>query len=140
MKRIILILILAGTSMFIAPSCLEDYLDKAPESGLSEDEIFTKYDNFKNFFYAVYEGQKRYNNNWRDYNIKTAFPFYFGNWDQKYTLEGMTDAADQGRYMEGHTFKSGSCSFVNKFIYDGNRRPILESMFMSIRISNITLQ
>lgn len=140
MKRIILILILAGTSMFIAPSCLEDYLDKAPESGLTEDEIFTKYDNFRNFFYAVYEGQKRYNNNWRDYNIKTAFPLYFSYWDQKYSWEGMTDAADQGRYMEGHTFKSGSASFVNKFAYDGNRRPILESMFMSIRISNITLQ
>lgn len=140
MKKFIILLLFTGISVFIAPSCLEDYLDKAPESGLSEDEIFTKYENFKQFFYAVYEGQKSYNNNWRDYNIKTAFPLYFSFWDQKYSLEGMTDAADQGRYMEGHAFKSGSCSFINKFTYDGNRRPILESMFMSIRISNMTLQ
>jgi hypothetical protein len=128
--------------MLIAPSCLEDYLDKAPESGLTEDEIFTKYENFKLFFNAVYEGQKYYSGGsaWRDYNIKTAFPLYFSFWDQKYSLEGMTDAADQGRYMEGHTFKSGSCSFINKFTYDGNRRPILESMFMCIRISNLALQ
>jgi hypothetical protein len=142
MKRIILLLIFAGTSMFIAPSCLEDYLDKAPESGLTEDEIYTKLENFKKFFNAVYEGQKYYSGGsaWRDYNIKTAFPLYFSFWDQKYSLEGMTDAADQGRYMEGHTFKSGSCSFINKFTYDGNRRPILESMFMCIRISNIALE
>ena len=140
MKRFIIILVLTGFSMFMAPSCLEDYLDKAPESGLSEDEIFTKYENFKQFFYGVYEGQKRYNNNWRDYNIKTAFPRYFSHWDQKYSWEGMTDAADQGRYMESHTFKSGSCSFINKFTYDGNRRPILNSMFIAIRKSNMALE
>lgn len=139
MKRLIILLALAGT-MFLMNSCLEDYLDKAPESGLSEDEIFTKYENFKQFFDGVYEGQKMYNGNWRDYNIKTAFPLYFSFWDQKYSTEGMTDAADQGRYMEGHTFKSGSCSFINKFTYDGNRRPILNSMFMAIRKSNMTLE
>ena len=140
MKRFIIILLLAGISVFIAPSCLEDYLDKAPESGLSEDEIFTKYDNFKNYFYGVYEGTKYYSGNWRDYNIKTAFPLYFSFWDQKYSLEGMTDAADQGRYMEGHTFKSNGCSFINKFTYDDNRRPILNSMFIAIRKSNMTLE
>ncbi len=142
MKRFIITLLLAGISIFIASSCLQDYLDKAPESGLSEDEIFSKYDNFKNFFYSVYEGQKYYSgaSAWRDYNIKTAFPLYFSFWDQKYSWEGVTDAADQGRYMEGHTFKSGSCSFINKFTYDGNRRPILESMFSCIRISNLTLE
>lgn len=142
MKKFIILLLFTGVSIFIAPSCLEDYLDKAPESGLSEEEIYTKLDNFKKFFNAVYEGQKYYSgaSAWRDYNIKTAFPLYFSFWDQKYSLEGMTDAADQGRYMEGHTFKAGSCSFINKFTYDGNRRPILESMFMCIRISNIALE
>lgn len=140
MKRFIIILLLTGTSIFIAPSCLEEYLDKAPESGLSEDEIFTKYANFKQFFYGVYEGQKYFSGGWRDYNIKNGFPRYFSHWDQKYSWEGMTDAADQGRYMEGHTFKSGQVSaFVNKFTYDGKRRPILESMFMAIRKCNITL-
>lgn len=139
MKRFIILLALAGT-MFFMNSCLEDYLDKAPESGLSEDEIFTKYENFKQFFDGVYEGQKMYNGNWRDYNIKTAFPLYFSFWDQKYSTDGMTDAADQGRYMESHTFKSGSCSFINKFTYDGNRRPILNSMFIAIRKSNMTLE
>lgn len=132
---------MAGIVIMLMPSCLEDYLDKAPESGLSEDEVFTKYENFRQFFDAVYEGQKYYSGGWRDYNIKNAFPRYFSHWDQKYSWEGLTDAADQGRYMEGHTFKSGQVSaFVNKFTYDGKRRPILESMFMCIRICNTTLE
>ncbi|HET7178500.1 MAG TPA: RagB/SusD family nutrient uptake outer membrane protein, partial [Chryseosolibacter sp.] len=134
-------LILTVVMLFTVTSCLEDYLNKAPESGLSEDEIFTKYDNFKQFFYSVYEGRKYYSGGWRDYNIKTAFPLYFVEWDQKYSWEGVTDAADQGRYMEGHTFKSGQVSaFINKFTYDGKRRPILESMFMCIRTANMALE
>lgn len=136
-----LIVMLMGMTFLTVTSCLEEYLDKAPESGLSEEEIFTKYDNFKQFFYGVYEGQKYYSDNWYEYNIKNAFPLYFSQWDQKYSWEGMTDAADQGRYMEGHTFKSGQVSaFVNKFTYDGKRRPILESMFICIRKSNMALE
>jgi len=139
MKKYIYLLIIS-LSVVLYTSC-ESYLDKAPEQGLNEEEIFTKLANFKLFFNAVYEGQSRYNNNWRDFNIKTASPLYFDYWDQKYTLEGITDAADQGRYMEGHNFKSGSViGFVDKFINDGNRRPILKSMFMDIRICNIALK
>ena len=122
-------------------SCLKKYLDKAPESGLTEQEIFSKYDNFKLFFDAVYEGRKYFTDGWYDYNIKSAFPLYFNYWDQKYTWEALTDAADQGRYMEGQTFKSGNvAAFVNKFTYDGKRRPILESMFTDIRICNKALE
>jgi hypothetical protein len=41
--------------------------------------------------------------------------------------------------MEGHNFKAGSViGFVDKFINDGNRRPILKSMFACIRIANIS--
>jgi hypothetical protein len=139
MKKYLYLLIIS-LSVVIYTSC-EKYLDRAPEEGLPEEEIFTKLVNFKLFFNAVYEGQSRYNNNWRDFNIKTASPLYFDYWDQKYTLEGMTDAADQGRYMEGHNFKSGAViGFVDKFINDGNRRPILKSMFMDIRIANIALK
>lgn len=126
--------------MLFTPSCLEEYLDQAPESGLNDVEVFSKYANFKQYFYSVYEGQKYFSAGWRDYNIKTAFPLYFSFWDQKYTWEGLTDAADMGRYMEGHTLKSGQVSaFVNKFTYDGLRRPILESMFMCIRKCNMVL-
>lgn len=138
MKKYIFLISICISSVLIT-SC-KDYLDKAPEQGLNEEEIFANADNFRLFFNAVYEGQSTYNGNARDFNIKTAFPLYFNYWDQKYTWEGITDAADQGRYMEGHNFKSGAViGFVDKFINDGNRRPILKSMFMDIRISNIAL-
>lgn len=140
MKKYLYIFTALCMSLIMFSSC-EKYLDKAPEEGIVEAEIWSKIVNFKLFFNAVYEGQSIYNNNWRDFNIKTASPLYFDYWDQKYTLEGITDAADQGRYMEGHNFKAGSViGFVDKFINDGNRRPILKSMFMDIRISNIALR
>lgn len=141
MKKYIFIVLLVMVSMIIAPSCLEDYLDQAPESGLSQEEVFTKYENFKLFFDAVYEGRKYFSGGWRDYNIRTGFPLYFNMWDQKYGWEGMTDCADQGRYMEGQAFKSGQVSaFINKFTYDGKRRPVLESMFTVIRVCNTCIQ
>lgn len=133
------VLILICISTILITSCKE-YLDKAPEQGLIEEEIFTNADNFRLFFNAVYEGQSTYNGNARDFNLKPAYPLYFNFWDQKYTWEGITDAADQGRYMEGHNLKSGSViGFVDKFINDGNRRPILKSMFMNIRTCNMAL-
>lgn len=140
MKKYLYILALLSVGLIFQTSC-EEYLDKAPEEGIKESDIWSKITNFKLFFNAVYEGQSLYNNAWRDFNIKNAHPLYFDYWDQKYTWEGITDAADQGRYMEGHNFKAGSViGFVDKFINDGNRRPILKSMFMDIRICNIALR
>ncbi len=141
MKKYIITLVCIVLFPVFFSSCLESYLDKSPESGLVTDDVFKKLDNFKKFFRAVYEGRQRYGSNWRDFNIKNGMPFYFGQWDQKYTWEGLTDCADMGRYMEGQTFKSGQVSaFVNKFTYDGDRRPILASMFIAIRICNMTLE
>ncbi len=141
MKKYIITLVYIVLFPVIFSSCLESYLDKSPESGLVTDDVFKKFDNFKKFFLAVYEGRQRNGTGWSDYNIKMGFPFYFNQWDQKYTWEGMTDCADMGRYMEGQTFKSGQVSaFVNKFTYDRSRRPILGSMFTAIRVCNLTLE
>ena len=137
--KIKIIIMLIGLSLF-STSCLEEYLDVAPEAGLTEEDIFTKYNNFKSFFDRVYEGQRKFGSNWRDYNIKTAYPLYFAFWDQKYSWWAMTDLVDQGRYMESQAIKNGTIgSIVGKFIDDGNRRPILQSMFEVIRICNISL-
>lgn len=142
MKKYIILFLLTAVFMVLTPSCLEDYLDVSYEAGVSEDEVFSNYQNFRSYFYGVYEGQKYYGTSgWRDYNIKLAYPLYFLMWDQKYSWEGVTDAADHCRYMEGHTLKSGQVSaFINKFTYDGNRRPILESMFLIIRKCNMVIK
>jgi len=132
-------------SLVLPTSCLKEYLDKAPEQGLTEEQIYTKLDNFRSFFDAVYAGRSNavpsWSGGWSDFNIKTAFPLYWDLWDQKYALNSVTDAADQGRYMEGQAWKSGNMSetIVNKMTYDGARNPTLYSMFMDIRICNIAL-
>lgn len=141
MKKYIITLAMILLAPVFFSSCLEEYLDKSPESGLTTEDVFKKVDNFKKFFRDVYEGRQLDGSTWRDYNIKCGMPFYFNFWDQKYTWEGITDCADQGRYMEGQTFKSGQVSaFVNKFTYDRARRPILGSLFTAIRICNMTLE
>ena len=141
MKKILVILICAVALAMSTTSCLEKYLDKSPNAGLEEQDIFTKYNNFKSFFDRVYEGTKKYGSHWRDYNLKTAYPLYFAFWDQKYSWWAMTDLVDQGRFMESQSIKSGNIGgIVTKFINDGNRRPILQSMFEVIRIANQCLE
>ena len=111
MKKLIILLAITGMSMILNNSCLEEYLDKAPESGLTDEIVFTKYANFKLFFDAVYDGRKYYNNGWRNtWNYKSCCPLWMDTWDQKYCLNSTTDACDQGRYMEGQAWKSGNMS------------------------------
>ena len=152
MKKFILILLLAGLTVFLPTSCvdkfLNNYLDKSPEQGLTEDQIFTRLTNFKSYFDAVYSGTLLQagsmwsSTTWSDFNIKLCFPFYWDAWDQKYSTEGVTDAADAGRYMEGHAWKSGNMSetIVNKMTYDGARNPVLWTCFITIRRANMALQ
>lgn len=35
---------------FLTPGCIEDYLDKAPESGLNKEEVFSKKGKFQELF------------------------------------------------------------------------------------------
>lgn len=137
-KRNIIIFLSVFLVSLLQTSCLNSYLDKAPESGLTEQDVFTKYENFKSFFDAVYKGQ---NSSKQNVDIQTAFSLYFSFWDQKYTWDALTDMSDMGRIMDAQTIKGGQIgSLVNKFTYDGARRPILQSMFTIIRISNMALQ
>ena len=56
---------LATASLLMLCSCLGSYLDKAPDSGLNENEVFSKYANFKSYFYSVYSGA--------NFNIKAHY-------------------------------------------------------------------
>lgn len=141
MKRLITILSVPLLLILLLISCVEDYLNKAPESGLTEADVFSKYENFKKFFDNIYEGNKLDGTTWRPYNIKNGFSLYFDFWDQKYTMESLTDMSDMGRVMDSQVIKSGQISaIINKMTYDPQRRPILGSMFSIIRICNTTLK
>jgi starch-binding outer membrane protein, SusD/RagB family len=107
MKRFTTILSVPLLLILLLTSCVEDYLNKAPESGLTEADVFSKYENFKKFFDAIYEGNKNDNGTMRAYNIKNAYSLYFDFWDQKYTMEALTDMSDMGRVMDAQVVKSG---------------------------------
>lgn len=134
MKKYIL-LFFAALCVLTYSSCT-DYLDKAPEAGLTEEDVFGKYANFKKFFYAVYDGKD-------NRNIKCAHALFFAQQDQRYGLEALTELADNGRMIGGQVIKGGTMgASIGFYTYttSSSRRPVLDAMFKVIRISNIALQ
>jgi len=148
MKKYIIIILFLGLSTVFLSSCLEEYLDKAPESGLTEGDVFTKYANFKQYFNSVYDGQSYFEGisggqlkGWYNYNLRPSFYMYFVQWGQKYTWESMTDMSDVGRLEFAQPIKSGNIAAdIYKFITSGAHRPILRSMFIVIRKCNTALE
>ncbi|MCI7514898.1 MAG: RagB/SusD family nutrient uptake outer membrane protein [Bacteroidales bacterium] len=95
-------LILCCLSVAAFSSCLGEYLDKAPDSGLSEEEVFSKYANFKKYFYSVYYGSR--------FNVKCHYPMVFHGNNQKMTLEALTDMCDMSRIQRCQPIKQGDGS------------------------------
>ena len=96
--------LLAGVFLF---SACKEYLDIAPESGLDEATVFSKYENFVPFFNKVYNGKSEgYGiTSGNEYNIRLAHPRYVDYIDQKLLIDGLTDACDQGRIMIAQPIK-----------------------------------
>lgn len=129
-------LILTAIFPILLTSCssfLEDYLDRSVESGLTHEEVFTKYSNYKLFFDAVYEGLP--------FNLRQAHPLYQDMWNLGSTWCMLTDMSDEGMLQWAQTFKQGTIQgTISAWTYRGGQRPILEAMFVLIRTCNITLQ
>ena len=146
MKKHLKKLIFAGILAMILPSCLESYLNEAPDAGLTTDVVFSKYTNIMKFFDSVYDGQRvvlvNGSNATHDYNIKTAHPLYFA-YRMEYTWDEMTDMSDGGRQYEAQSIKAGQMGgTVDKFAgpISSKNLPILPSMFECIRICNMTIK
>ena len=141
MKKIkYLFILLVGMNLF---SACKEYLDIAPESGLDEATVFSKYENFVPFFNKVYNGKSEgYGiTSGNEYNIRLAHPRYVDYIDQKLLIDGLTDACDQGRIMIAQPIKLGVFGQeINKFTYDNARRPILDALFRVIRTCNLSLR
>lgn len=139
MKRKKYIILLVGILLF---SC-EDYLDKAPEAGLTTEEVFSKYENFRSFFDAVYTGTSNDDpsqgpNNWYNYNITTSYNLYLTQSDLRSTWEALTETADMGR-INRQMIKYGQIESQLQWFTNYRVAPILMSMFKTIRISNVAL-
>lgn len=138
MKRIIYIVLFSG---ILCLSC-EDFLDRAPESGMTTEKVFSKYENFRLFFDAVYNGTSQddpTNNNWYQYNIKTTYNLYLTSSDFRSTWEALTETADMGR-INRQAIKYGQIEANLQWFTTHRVAPILHSMFKDIRICNVALQ
>lgn len=138
MKKFHIVIILLLSFSFV--SCLDDYLDKAPESGLVTEDVFSKYENFKLYFDAVYDGTSiaPATTAYYDYNLKTTYSLYFAFGDLRHTWESMTETADMGRLPSA--IKQGEIEATIHWYTTHRVAPILTSMFMDIRICNTALQ
>ena len=146
MKKYFKIIVFAGILALILPSCLESYLNEAPDAGLTTDVVFSKYTNIMKFFDSVYDGQRvvvvNGSSATHDYDIKTAHPMYFA-YRMEYTWDEMTDMSDGGRQYEAQSIKAGQMGgTVDKFAgpISSKNMPILPSMFECIRICNMTIK
>ena len=117
-------------------SCLNEYLDKAPDAGLDEKEVFSKYANFKSYFYAVYNGA--------NFNIKAHYPQWFAGNNQKFTMEGLTDMCDMTRIQRCQPGKQGDGSTVIYAVgYNSDassKTAKVPYSWKSIRVANMTIR
>lgn len=142
MKKYFKIIIALSISSLMLSSCLDDFLNVSPESGLSDEEVFTKYENFKKFFDVVYS-------DYGNYAIAGAFPLHWSYSSQKFSLESLTDMSDAGRLQESQKYKRGNM-YPSQLMYNfkeptwsqpnGELFGWFESMWKATRVANIALE
>jgi len=136
MKRYFNLFISIGLCLLLFTSCLDKYLDVSPESGLTEKEVFSKYENARKFFDYVYLDRG-------SASISTAFKLCWSMSTQKFSLESLTDMSDTGRRQTAQPFKAGVI-FPNTTLIDfkdGNYYfGFFNPMWRATRIANITLE
>lgn len=144
MKKHIIVILCVGLLAILISSC-QKYLDKAPGSTFTEDEVFSNIDNFKKYFDAIYFGMptKPGDTN-EDYyhceDIHVGFNLYFAGQPDKYSFDQLTELSDGGRIRNGHNIKGGSMLTRINNLYDSKaNRPMLTTYFRLIRVCNISL-
>lgn len=105
MKKYTLYIIAALFTLALA-GC--NYLDRTPDAGLNEAEVFSKLANFQKYFYGVYNGA--------NYNICCHYPLHWCMNTQKLTLEELTDMCDKTRLQRAQPIKLGDGAQAIPFI------------------------
>lgn len=110
-------------SLLVFNSC-EKYLDIAPTQGLSENEVFSNYENFKLYFDAVY--------------IKSRYTHFTFQETGVHQISLFGADVDGGRLIQLQNIKKGIFGTIAYMWIDGNWA-IETRMFENIRICNKTL-
>lgn len=121
-------------------SCVScNFLDVDPELGITEDQVFSTYKNYKLYFDYIYFKDSSINK----YNIHEAYPMYMDFNTRRFAFVSTTDAADAGRLLRAQQeVKAGKLSqeTCSDFTIDGDYRPFMTAMFKIIRIANRSIE
>ena len=97
MKRMKKTFLLLAACAGLLCSC--NFLDVNPELGLTEDDVFTTYKNYKLFFDSIWSND----NDFAKQNLYEGFPMYVDFNDRRFMFASATDAADCGRLLRPQT-------------------------------------
>lgn len=130
MKKYIILFLYIGVVSIFLTSCLEKYLDKAPESGLNAAGVFAKYENAYKYLDYCFNSATSTNTSgvWATSELSITNQ---GSLD----YDCVVDFCDAGRVMWWAYHKWGPLGDNN--VHFG---PILPSFFTKIRICNVFLQ
>lgn len=132
--KILLQTVLAALGAFSICSCT--FLDVSPELGLTEEDVFSTYKNFKMYFdNAITSSDK--------IDIRGGYPLYLDGHERRWAYVSSTDAADCGRYItvqQQVKICNMSDDMVNYLTFNTAQRPTTVAMFRIIRIANKTLE
>lgn len=135
MKKYFILSITFVFLLTLNTSCLNEFLDVSPESGLTDEEVFSKYENMRKFFDYIYLDRK-------EASMSTSFKLAWNMGTQKFSLDALTDMSDMGRLQTCQKFKAGVI-YPNTTLIDftdGNFKfGFFNPMWRVIRIANTVL-
>ena len=121
-------------------SCVScNFLDVDPELGITEDEVFSTYKNYKLYFDYIYFKDSSINK----YNIHEAYPMFMDFNTRRFAFVSTTDAADAGRLLRAQQeVKAGKLAqeTCGDFTINSDYRPFVTAMFKIIRIANRSIE
>jgi len=121
-------------------SCVScNFLDVDPELGITEEEVFSTYKNYKLYFDYIYYKDSSINK----WNIHEAYPMFIDFNTRRFAFVSTTDAADAGRLLRAQQqVKIGKITqeTCGDFTISSDYRPFFTAMFKVIRIANRSIE
>ena len=120
----------------VAGGC--NWLDVDPELGLSDEDVFSTYKNYRQYFDYIFTTETDYT----PLNIHEGYSMYVDYNARRFSFVATTDAADAGRRLRAQDeVKIGKLSqeTVHDFSFGGGR-PIAEAMFKIIHVANRSIE
>ncbi|MBQ9310900.1 MAG: RagB/SusD family nutrient uptake outer membrane protein [Bacteroidales bacterium] len=120
--------------ILLLSSC--SWLDVSPDLGMTEEEVFSNYTNFKNYLYSAYHGGTQLDFDVAGNIFRAYCPIGINSTTYRFTMNTITDISDSGRPLRSHVMKGGFCGDDNARTFVNGRAPIFATMWIVNRIAN----